>query len=305
MRVAVTGATGTIGSAVVRALAERGDQVVALSRDPDRARELLGDGVEAHAWAKPSSEPAPAAALSGCDAVVHLLGEPVDQRWSDEAKKAIRDSRVLGTRYLVAGIRDADPRPRVLVSQSATGWYGARGDEALDETEPAAEDFLAEVVESWEREARAAEEHGLRVALTRTGVVLTDSGGALARMLTPFKLGVGGPVAGGDQYVPWIHMDDVVGAIACALEDDRVSGPVNVTAPEPVTNRELSKALGRVLRRPALMPVPGLAVKLLYGEMSSIVTTGARVVPARLAELGYRFRRPDLEDALRAATGRG
>jgi uncharacterized protein (TIGR01777 family) len=305
VRVAVTGATGTIGSAVVEELVARGDEVVALTRDPDRARERLGAEVEAVRWADPSTAPAPAAALSGCDGVVHLLGEPVDQRWSDEAKPRIRDSRVNGTRYLVAGIRDADPRPRVLVSQSATGWYGARGDERLDESEPAAGDFLAQVVQAWEAEASAAEDLGLRLVLTRTGVVLSESGGALARMMTPFKLGVGGPVAGGRQYVPWVHMDDVAGAILFALDDDRASGPLNVTAPEPATNRELSKALGRALRRPAVAPVPAFALKLMYGEMSSIVTTGARVVPARLTELGYEFRRPDLDDALRAATGRG
>lgn len=304
MRLAVTGATGTIGSALVRELLERGDEVVALTRDPDAAREKLGDGVEAVRWGNPSAEPAPSGALAGCDGVVHLLGEPVDQRWSDEAKERIRNSRVYGTRYLVAGLRDAEPRPRVLVSQSATGRYGARGEEAVDESEPSGDDFLARTVEEWEAEARAAEDLGMRVALTRTGVVLSPSGGALGKMITPFKLGVGGPVAGGRQYVPWIHLDDVVGGMVCALEDDRLRGPVNLTAPEPATNRELSKALGRVLRRPALLPVPGFALKLLYGEMASIVTTGARVVPARLAAIGYRFRRPDLEDALRAATGR-
>jgi uncharacterized protein (TIGR01777 family) len=304
VRVAVTGATGTIGSALVKDLLARGDEVVALTRDPESAREKLGESISAVRWGKPAAEPAPADALSGCDAVVHLLGEPVDQRWTDEARQEIRNSRVFATRYLIAGLREADPRPKVLVSQSAIGVYGPRGDEAVDESEPIGAGFLAEVVRDWEGEARAAEELGMRVALMRTGVVLSESGGALATMLTPFKLGVGGPVAGGRQYVPWVHMEDVVGALICALEDDRVRGPVNLTAPEPVTNRELSKALGRVLRRPALMPVPAFAVKLLYGEMSSVVTTGARVVPARLAEIGYRFRRPGLEDALRAATGR-
>ena len=305
MRVAVTGATGTIGSALIGELLVRGAEVTALSRDPARASEKLGPGVSAVAWTNPSTGPAPADALAGADAVVHLLGEPVDQRWSDEAKERIRNSRVFGTRYLVAGLREAEPRPRVLVSESATGWYGPRGDEPVDESEPAAEDFLAPVVRDWEAEARAAEELGMRVALMRTGVVLSESGGALGKMITPFKLGVGGPVGGGKQYVPWVYIDDVVGALVCAIEDDRLRGPINVTAPEPATNRELSKALGRVLHRPALAPVPGFAVKLLYGEMSSIVTTGARVVPGRLAELGYRFRRPDLDDALRAATGRG
>ena len=305
MRVAVTGATGTIGSALVRELKGRGDEVVALSRNPETAREKLGEDISSVRWGNPSAEPAPADAISGCDAVVHLLGEPVDQRWSDEAKERIRGSRVFGTRYLVAALREASPRPKVLVSQSATGWYGPQDDSTLDESEPAADDFLARVVRDWEGEARAAEELGLRVALMRTGVVLSPSGGALGKMMLPFKLGVGGPIAGGNQYVPWVHIDDVVGALICAISDERVRGPVNVTAPDPATNRDFSKALGRVLRRPAVLPVPGFALKAMYGEMSSIVTTGARVVPGRLAEIGYRFRQPDLEDALRAATGRG
>jgi uncharacterized protein (TIGR01777 family) len=303
MRVAVTGATGTIGRALVRELSERGDEVTALSRDPERARSLLD--VEAVEWAEPKSQPPPVEALRGRDAVVHLLGEAVAQRWSEEAKREIRDSRVLATRNLVTGLRDLDDRPRVLVSQSAAGWYGHRGDERLTEDAPAGGDFLAEVVVDWEAEARKAEDLGMRVALTRTGVVLSESGGALDRMLPPFKLGVGGPVAGGDQYVPWVHVDDVAGALLFALDTEAASGPINVAAPEPATNRELSKALGRVLRRPAVVPVPGFALRILYGEMASIVTTGVRMVPRRLEDLGYAFRRPDLDDALRAATGRG
>jgi uncharacterized protein len=304
MRVVVSGATGTIGRALVKELVERGDEVTALSRDPDSAREKLG--VDAARWSDPRSEPAPVAALRGSGGVVHLLGEPVAQRWSDEARREIRDSRVLGTRNLVAALRELpeSERPGTLVSQSATGVYGPRGDERVDETEPAAGGFLAEVTEAWEAEARGAEELGMRVATTRTGVVLSESGGALEKMLPPFKLGVGGPVAGGRQYVPWIHLDDVVGAIVFALDTPTASGPLNVTAPEPVTNRELSTALGHVLHRPAIAPVPGLALKLLYGDMASIVTTGVRAVPRRLLDLGYRFRRPDLEDALRDATGR-
>jgi uncharacterized protein len=276
-----------------------------VSRDAQRAGETLGAGVEAHSWPDPSTGPPPTEALKGVDAVVHLLGEPVAQRWNDRARREIRDSRVLGTRNLVEAIGAADPRPRVLVSQSASGWYGPRGDERVDESEPAASgDFIADVVVAWESEARRAEELGVRVALTRTGVVLAEGGGALEKMLPPFKLGVGGPVAGGRQYVPWVHVDDVAGAILFALDTDAASGPINVSAPEPATNAELSKALGRVLRRPAFMPVPGFAVKLLYGDMASIVTTGVRMVPRRLEELGYSFRRPELEDALRAATGR-
>jgi uncharacterized protein (TIGR01777 family) len=305
VRVAVTGATGTLGREVVAALVARGDSVVALSRSVERAEKRLGKGVVAAEWAEPKSSPAPPDALAGVDGVVHLLGEPVAQRWSDDARREIRDSRVLGTRNLVEGLRAAEPRPRVLVSQSASGYYGPRGDERVDERQPAASgDFLADVVVAWEAEARRAEELGMRVALMRTGVVLAEGGGALEKMLPPFKMGVGGPVAGGRQFVPWVHVDDVVGSLLFALDTDAASGPIHVAAPEPVTNAQLSKALGRVLRRPAFMPVPGFALHLLYGEMASIVTTGVRMVPRRLDELGYAFGRPDLEDALRAATGR-
>jgi hypothetical protein len=304
VKVAVTGATGTIGREVVRALHERGDTPVALSRDPDRARKVLGDDVEAHAWREPKSEPAPGEAFSDADAVIHLLGEDVAQRWTDDAKGEIRDSRVLGTRNLVGALRDSGgPRLHTLVSQSATGWYGARGDEPVDESEPAADDFLAHVVRDWEAEAaKADDEAGLRVAVARTGVVLSPDGGALEKMMPFFKMGIGGPVAGGKQYVPWVHLDDVVGALLFLLDDERATGPANVTAPRPATNKELSKALGRAIHRPAVLPVPGLAVKTLYGEMASIVTTGARVVPKRLEELGYEFHHPDLDEALRSAT---
>ena len=303
MKVVVTGATGTIGREVVRALRDRGDDVAVLTRDPDRAREKLGADVEAHVWRDPKTEPAPAEALHDADAVIHLLGEEVAQRWSDEAKREIRDSRVLGTRNLVAGLREAGPRLRTLVSQSASGWYGPRGSEPVDETEPPADDFLAQVVQDWEAEARRADDEvGVRVVMTRTGVVLSPDGGALEKMMPFFKLGVGGPVAGGKQYVPWIHLDDVVGALLFALDNDAASGPVNVVAPNAATNKEFSKALGRAIHRPAFAPVPGFAVKLLYGGMASIVTTGARLVPGRLEELGYSFRHPELDEAVRSAT---
>lgn len=302
MKVAVTGATGTIGTAVVRALLVRGYDVAVLSRDPAKARQALGSDVEAHEWAQPESEPAPAEALQQTDAVVHLAGAPVDQRWNDEAKKAIRDSRVLGTRNLVAGIRSAGPRLQTLISASASGYYGPRGDERVTEGSTAGNDFLAQVVVGWEREARAAEDHGLRVVLMRTGIVLSAEGGALGKMLTPFKLGVGGPVAGGRQYMPWVHTEDVVGAYMFALDNASASGPVNLSAPEPVTNREFSRTLGKVLHRPAFAPVPGFAIKALYGEMATIVTSGVRMVPAKLEELGYEFRHPDLREALTTVT---
>ena len=303
MKVAVTGATGTIGRALVAALHERGDEVAVLSRNPDKATEALGAGVDAYAWPDPESEPAPAEAFADADAVVHLAGEPVDQRWNDEAKRKIRESRELGTRNLVEGMKTAGPRLRTLVSASASGYYGPRGDERVAEDAPAGDDFLADVVVRWEREAAKAEEDGLRVAMMRTGIVLSEEGGALGRMLTPFKLGVGGPIAGGKQYMPWIHSDDVVGAYLFALDNEEASGPINVAAPEPVTNNEFSKALGKTLKRPAVAPVPALAIKTLYGEMAMIVTGGVRMVPARLQDLGYEFRRPDLQGALEAAVG--
>jgi len=303
LKVAVTGATGTIGRALVAALLDRGDEVAVLSRNPDRAREALGSDVDAHAWAEPESQPAPAEALADADAVVHLAGEPVDQRWNDEAKKKIRESRELGTRNLVAGMKDAGPRLRTLVSASASGYYGPRGDERVTEDDQPGDDFLADVVVRWEREAAKAEEHGIRVVLLRTGIVLSAEGGALGRMLTPFKLGAGGPIAGGKQYMPWIHSDDVVGAYLFALDHDEASGPVNLSAPEPVTNKEFSKALGKTLHRPAFAPVPALAIKTLYGEMAMIVTGGVRMVPKRLENLGYDFKHPDLREALEQAVG--
>jgi uncharacterized protein (TIGR01777 family) len=298
--VAVTGATGTIGQAVVRALLERGDDPVVLSRNPDRARDLLGD-VDAFRWADPKAEPAPAEALREADAVIHLLGEPIAQRWTDSAKEEIRDSRVLGTRNLVAGMREAGPRLRTLISQSGVDIY-ARGQEPRTEDGAEADHFLAGVVRDWEAEARKAEDDGVRVVLTRTGPVLSPEGGALAKMMPFFKIGVGGPVAGGKQPFSWVHLDDVAGALLFALDHDEVEGPLNVTAPRPASNKELSKALGRAIGRPAFLPVPGFAVKVLYGEMATIVTDGPHVVPKKLEDLGYRFRHPDLDEAMRDAT---
>jgi uncharacterized protein len=305
MRVTVTGATGTIGRALVGALRSRGDDVTVLSRNAGRAQEALPAGTVALAWERPQEEPPPEDALRGQDGVVHLAGEQIAQRWTDDAKREIRDSRVLSTRNLVAGIAalPEGERPHVLVSGSGAGWYGHRGDERLDESVPAGDDFLARLSADWESEARRAEELGVRVVLNRTGMVLSPSGGALEKMMPFFKAGIGGPVAGGRQYVSWIHLDDAVGAMLFELDNESARGPVNLTAPEPVTNRELSKALGRALRRPAVAPVPALAVRALYGEMAEIVTTGQRAVPKRLLELGYAFRQPELESAIRDATG--
>jgi uncharacterized protein len=303
-RVVVTGATGTIGGAVCRALLARGDQPVALSRDPALAAGELRDAAEWHAWRDPLAAQPPAESLSGATAVINLLGEPVAQRWSAEARQRIRDSRVLSTRNLVAALRELgdEQRPRVLISQSATGFYGPRGTEQIDEQASAGSDFLAGVVSAWEQEALGAAS-ACRVAVARTGVVLSPSGGALAKMLPFFRAGIGGPVAGGRQYVPWIHIDDVVAALLFCVDTSDATGAVNVTAPRPVDNAELSKALGHALHRPAVLPVPALALKLLYGEMSEIVTTGQRAVPRRLGELGFSFSQPEIEPALRDVLG--
>lgn len=300
MRVVVTGATGMIGRALVGALRARGDDVVALARDAGAGRARLGPGIEVYAWPDPKGTPPPAEALAGADAVVHLLGEPVAQRWTAQAKREIRDSRVLGTRSLVTAVSDLPDgrRPHTLVSQSATGFYGPRDGQPVDETTGPGDDFLAHVTRAWEHEALGASSL-VRVVLTRTGVVLSPSGGALATMLPIFRLALGGPVAGGRQYVPWVHLDDVVGALVHCLDEAAAEGPVNVTAPRPATNAELGRALGRVLGRPAVLPVPALALRLLYGEMAQMVTTGQRALPERLESLGYRFRHPELEAALR------
>jgi hypothetical protein len=227
----------------------------------------------------------------------------VAQRWTDESRNAIRDSREIGTRNLVAGIAAAEPRPAALVSASAVGYYGPHGDERVTEDADHGDDFLAQVCVTWEREAARAAEHGLRVAILRTGVALDQQGGALAKMLPFFRLGIGGPVAGGRQYMPWIHADDIVGLYLAAVDDASWEGAINASAPEPVTNREFSRTLGRVLHRPAFAPVPGLALRALYGDMAEIVTTGQRAVPKRALELGYPFRHTDLEQALRDTLG--
>jgi uncharacterized protein (TIGR01777 family) len=286
MRITITGASGLIGSRLVERLEQRGDEVTKLSRKTN--------------W-NPGKETAPAELLEGRDAIVHLAGEDVAQRWTDASRKTIKGSRETGTRNLVEGIRQTDVKPKALISSSAVGYYGPHGDETIDENAPPGTDFLAEVCVVWEREAEQAEPLGLRVVRIRTGVVLDSGGGALSKMLLPFKLGGGGPVAGGKQYLSWIHVDDVVGIYLAAIDGASWSGPVNATAPEPVTNKTFSKALGRALHRPAIAPIPGAAIRLLYGDMAEIVTTGQRVVPRRALELGYRFQHTDLDEALRTA----
>jgi uncharacterized protein (TIGR01777 family) len=291
VHVTVTGAGGLIGTSLVAALRARGDVVTTLSR--------TGAGGAA-VW-EPLAGPAPVEALAGVDAVVHLAGEPIAQRWTAEVREEIRASRATGTANLIAGIAAAPERPRVLVSANAVGFYGDRGDERLTEESPPGRGFLADVCVAWEQAALAARSDDVRVCVLRTGVVLDSRGGALARMLPPFRLGVGGPVAGGRQYVSWISLDDICGLYLAALDDDRYDGAFNATAPTPVTNAELSRALGRMLHRPAVAPVPAAALRLLYGDMAEIVTSSQNAVPARALALGFAFARPRLEAALAAA----
>ena len=301
MRITVTGATGLIGTKLVASLRARGDEVTVLSRRPEDARRLLG--VDAVGW-DPETEPAPVGGLAGRDCVLHLAGEPIAQRWTQESKERIRSSRELGTARLVEGLEQSQSHPRVLVTASAVGYYGARADELLDEDAPPGTGFLAGVCEAWERAAAAAADLGVRTVTLRTGVLLDRADGALARMLPPFRLGLGGPVAGGRQYISWIAPDDVVRMYLAALDDPEWSGPVNATAPEPVTNREFAHALGRVLHRPTLLPIPTFGLQALYGEMASVVTTGQRALPVRALERGFVFRHPAIDGALRAALSR-
>jgi uncharacterized protein len=304
MRVLVTGASGAIGRMACDALLARGDEVVGLSRDPGRAR-ATNPTVTWHAW-RPAAERPPAAALVEVDAVVNLIGEDINQRLDDEARRRIRESRERATKNLVDAIAAADPRPRVLVSQSAAGYYGIdQGDALLDEDHPPAEHFLSQLVVGWESAAQQAEGAGVRVVRLRSAPVLDAASGFLRQVLLPFRLGVGGPIGSGRQYFPWIHRDDEVGAFLWALDNEQATGAYNATAPTPITNREFSKALGRALRRPAVMPVPKLAVRALRGpDVAEFATGSLRVVPRRLLDAGFRFRFPEIDPALRDLVGR-
>ena len=298
-RVVVTGATGLIGKAVCAALRERGYGVVVFSRDPDGARRAVPGAAEYVAWEPVESGPW-AAAIDGAYGVISLAGASIaGKRWTEGWKREIRRSRAVGTRGLVEAMRSAAHKPRVFVSGSAVGFYGPRDDTALDEGAAPGDDFLAGVVKEWEAEALRAEEFGVRAALVRTGIVLDRDEGALPRMVLPVKLFVGGPVLPGTQWFPWIHLADLVGLILLALEDERVRGPLNAAAPQPQTNRDFYRTLGRVLRRPIWAPVPGFALQVIVGGAGALLTTGQRVIPKKALELGYQFQYPDSEGALR------
>jgi hypothetical protein len=292
MRVAITGASGLIGRGLTGALVERGDEAVPARR---------GDAPDARLRWDVAAGFDPPDALSGFDAVVHLAAENLSSgRWTDSRKATIRDSRVDGTRAVVAALQAADPRPRVLLSASGSSIYLDDTQEVLDESGPRGRGFLAEVCEAWEAEARRAEDiPGVRVVITRMGAVLGPNDGALAKMLPIFRLGLGGHVGGGEQPMSWVHRDDVARAMLWLLDHDDASGAYNVCAPEPTTNFRFTRALGRALHRPAIIPVPAVALRLLYGEMADVVLHGQRMVPRRLLDDGFRFEHADLDDALR------
>ncbi len=290
MKITLTGATGFIGRHIVEALLTKGHQLTILSRTPRH-----GDNPRYLGW--DSGELPPAEALEA-GAIIHLAGESVAQRWTPEIKKRIRSSRVDATRLLVNGLAQSREKPQVLISASAIGIYGSRGDEVLTESSPPASGFLEDLTAAWERESQRATELGIRVVNPRFGIVLGRDGGALAKMLPPFKAGAGGRLGAGEQWMSWIHMDDAVGLVLFALEHSDVQGPMNTTAPSPLKNTDFTHDLAAVLKRPAIVPVPLIALKLILGEMANVLVASQRVVPQAATKAGYEFRYPKLRPAL-------
>lgn len=301
MRVVIAGGSGFIGRSLAKGLLERGHAVTILTRrPPDAVAGGLPAGAAVQRW--DPGQPLDPGVLDGAGAVVNLAGATIARRWTAAARRLILDSRVQSTQALVQAIKALATPPRVLVNASAVGYYGPRGDEPVTEAERPGSDFLAQVCREWEAAARAAEGAGVRVVRLRLGLVL-GRGGALSRMSVPFRLFVGGPLGSGRQWMPWIHIDDVTGLVAFALEREGLAGPVNGTAPNPVRNREFALTLGRVLGRPAVVPAPAWALRLVLGEMSAMLLTGQRALPEAALRAGYRFRHTELEPALRAVYG--
>lgn len=301
MHVTVTGATGLVGSRLVARLLERGDRVTVLSRNAERARQKLGD-VQSLTWNPSSSDPVAdeelVRAVEGRDAVVNLAGEPIFQRWSDEAKDRIRASRLQATDRLVRALGATTTRPTVLVSGSASGYYGDTGAIEVEEGHAPADDFLALLARDWEQEALRAEDHGLRVVLVRSGMILGADGGALPVMAKPIRFGAGAWMGSGRQYVPWVHLEDEVGLILAALDAPDFRGPINAAAPGSVTNKQLTQAIGRTLHRPVLLGAPAPVLRLALGERAMLVLDSCRMVPGRAPELHYRFAHPGIHGAL-------
>jgi uncharacterized protein (TIGR01777 family) len=295
MRILITGANGLVGTALQKVFREKGHEILLASRSEPKDETYLQWSVE-----EGFSEPAK---LEGIDAVVHLAGESVNGlRWTDDKKKAIRDSRVLGTRNVVDAISKLKHKPKVFVSSSAIGFYGERGDEEVTESSAAGDTFLADVSKQWEAESRRAEDAGIRTVLLRTGIVLSKEGGALGTMLLPFKIGVGGVIASGKQWMSWISMDDHVNAIIFVIENENIRGAVNSVSPHPVTNEEFTKTMGEVLYRPTFLALPEFAVSMLMGEMGDeLLLTSTKVIPKRLQDAGFNFEYPDLKLALEHA----
>ena len=296
--VLVTGGTGFIGSRVCTALHEQGDTVHVLSRNPARAQTKLKSARAFYGW-KPETEKLPSEATAEAASVVHLAGETNAGRWNAEKKRRIRESRIRSTRNLVESLAAAETKPNVLVCASAIGYYGGSGDEHFTEVSPPGNDFLAEVCQEWEAEAQKATDLGIRVVTVRIGLVLGLGGGLLAQVLPPFKMGVGGILGSGRQWMSWIHVDDVVGIMLHALENSEIRGALNATAPTPVRNTEFTKTLGAVLRRPTLLPVPTFGLKLMMGEFADFVVLSQNVLPEKTEVSGYEFRHRTLESALR------
>lgn len=299
MKVLVTGASGFVGKRVVKELLSSGDEVVVLTRSIAKAAINLGSRCKYFTWADTSIKP-PMEAFEGVHAVINLMGEGIaEKRWDEQQKKRIYDSRVVGTRMLVETLRELPKRPSVLVSASAVGVYGNRGSEDITEESSVGSDFLATVCKDWEAEAYKAKDFGMRVAVVRTGIVLGKGGGALKKMLPIFKLGAGGPVGSGKQYMSWIHVDDVARMYVEAVRNPYLSGPLNGTAPYPATNKEFAKALGKELHRPAFAPAPEFAIKMAFGEMGQMLLDGQKVLPTKVKSTKFRFLYPTLEMALR------
>jgi uncharacterized protein (TIGR01777 family) len=309
MQIAIAGGTGFLGSPLAEVYAEEGHDVRVLTRSlPDGvSRHESGTGVPGITrvgWKADGAGGPWTSAIDGADAVINLAGESIGgRRWTPQRKAQLRDSRILATRSLATAIGAAARPPAVFVSSSAIGYYGPSGDEPKTEDSPPGSDFLAALCEDWEHEATRAARPGVRLAIVRTGVVLERSGGALAQMITPFRLFAGGPFGSGRQYMSWIHRLDWIEMVRWIVQTTESSGPINATAPHPVTNREFVRALGRALRRPAILPAPGFALKAVLGEFANTILTGQRVLPARARELGYHFRYPEIDIAFRGIFG--
>ncbi|CAN5593418.1 hypothetical protein BH18ACI3_BH18ACI3_18030 [soil metagenome] len=297
MKVLITGASGLIGKALQRSFSQKGYDMLLTGRGEPKHENQIQWSVEERFREEDLSR------LEGIDAVVHLAGEGIaGLRWTDEKKKAIRDSRVKGTHNLVNALAGLTQKPRVLIAGSAIGFYGDRGEDIVTETSHPGDTFLAEVCKDWEMESRRAEDSGIRTVLLRTGIVLSKDGGALATMLTPFRFGVGGIIGSGKQWMSWVSLDDVVGIINFAIENENLRGAVNVTSPNPVPNEEFTKTLGDVLYRPTFLPLPEFAVNLVFGEMGdALLIHSTRVAPKRMQESGYKFIFPNLKSALENA----